>query len=77
MQFFPTMLALAASASPAPTFYKDVLQVLQRNCRSCHRAREAAPMALTYQDAVRAEAGGKARIQARAEASGKALGLMN
>ena len=36
----------------APTFYKDVVPILQRNCQSCHRAGEAAPMALiTYQDA--------------------------
>ena len=46
------MLAMAASVTAAPTFYKDVLPVLQRNCQSCHRAGEAAPMALlTYQDA--------------------------
>ena len=49
MRFFPTMLAMAAGVSAAPTFYKDVLPVLQRNCQSCHRAAEAAPMALlTY-----------------------------
>jgi Copper type II ascorbate-dependent monooxygenase, C-terminal domain len=47
-----TMLAGAAMVNAAPTFYKDVLPVLQRNCQSCHRAGEAAPMALiTYQDA--------------------------
>ena len=35
-----------------PTFYKDVLPVLERNCQSCHRAGEAAPMPLvSYQDA--------------------------
>jgi len=52
MRPFPIVLAMAASVSAAPTFYKDVLPVLQRNCQSCHRAGEAAPMALlTYQDA--------------------------
>src|SRR5271155_2216118 len=52
MRFFPTMLAMAASVSAAPTFYKDVLPVLQRNCQSCHRPGQAAPMTLvTYQDA--------------------------
>lgn len=39
------------SAAPAPTFYKDVLPVLQRNCQACHRPGEAVPMSfLTYQD---------------------------
>lgn len=27
-----------------PTYYKDVVPVLQRNCQSCHRPGEAAPM---------------------------------
>jgi hypothetical protein len=42
-----TLAAIAAAAGsvPAnPTFYKDVLPVLQRNCQECHRAGEAAPM---------------------------------
>ena len=39
-------------ASPAPTFYKDVLPILQKNCQGCHRAGEAAPMSLlTYKEA--------------------------
>ena len=42
---------ILCSAAP-PTFYKDVLPVLERNCQSCHRAGEAAPMPLvTYKDA--------------------------
>jgi predicted CXXCH cytochrome family protein len=52
MRLFPAMLAMAASASAAPTFYKDLFPVLQGNCQSCHRPGEAAPMALlTHQDA--------------------------
>jgi hypothetical protein len=31
----------------APSFYKDVLPLFQAHCQSCHRAGEAAPMALT------------------------------
>jgi len=27
-----------------PTYYKDIVPVLQRNCQSCHRSGEAAPM---------------------------------
>jgi hypothetical protein len=30
--------------SPTPTFYKDVLPVLQSRCQSCHRPGEAGPM---------------------------------
>ena len=34
----------------APTFYKDVVPILQNKCQSCHRSGEAAPMALvTYE----------------------------
>ena len=34
---------------PAPTFYKDVVPILQNKCQSCHRSGEAAPMPLvTY-----------------------------
>ena len=37
---------------PAPTFYKDVLPILQNHCQTCHRPGEAAPMSLlTYKDA--------------------------
>jgi hypothetical protein len=35
---------------PAPTFYKNVLPILQDHCQSCHRPGEVAPMPLvTYQ----------------------------
>jgi hypothetical protein len=44
--------ASAASAGEAPTFYKDVLPVLQTHCQSCHRPGEVAPMSLlTYEQA--------------------------
>jgi copper type II ascorbate-dependent monooxygenase-like protein len=34
---------------PAPTFYKDVLPILQTHCQGCHRSGEIAPMAFdTY-----------------------------
>src|ERR1700760_2063688 len=42
-------LALAADTV---TFNKDVLPILQKNCQSCHRPGEVAPMSLlTYSDA--------------------------
>jgi hypothetical protein len=41
-----------ASAQSAPTFYKDVLPILQNNCQTCHRPGEVAPMSLiSYDDA--------------------------
>jgi len=40
----------ANTTNSAPTFYKDVLPVLQNNCQECHRPGEAAPMSfLTYE----------------------------
>jgi len=38
---------MTLSAAAAPSFYKDVLPLFQAHCQSCHRAGEAAPMALT------------------------------
>ena len=42
--------AFVAGAAPAGhgevAFYRDVLPILQERCQSCHRAGEAAPMAL-------------------------------
>jgi hypothetical protein len=44
--------AIAAPDSTAPTFNKDVLPILQKNCQSCHRPGEVAPMSLlSYTDA--------------------------
>ena len=41
-----------SQAAPAPTFYRDVLPILQDRCQECHRAGEMAPMALTtYREA--------------------------
>jgi hypothetical protein len=34
----------ASSAGSAPTFYKDVLPILQQHCQSCHRPHEIAPL---------------------------------
>jgi len=49
------LTAVAVLAAPDPskvTFNKDVLPILQKNCQSCHRPGEVAPMSLlTYNDA--------------------------
>ena len=48
---FPSRQNQAKPESPAPTFYKDVLPILQNHCQSCHRPGEVAPMSLvTYED---------------------------
>ena len=48
--------ATAAAPSPettTPTFYKDILPLLQNHCQSCHRPGEVAPMPLLkYQDDI-------------------------
>src|SRR5262249_8971360 len=39
------------NAKPAVTFTKQVLPILQKNCQTCHRPGEIAPMSfLTYKD---------------------------
>jgi len=57
MRILFTLLTLGAAAfgadgdgAPAVTFHRDVLPILQRNCQSCHRPGQVAPMSfLTYQ----------------------------
>lgn len=40
------------AAADSPTFYRDVLPILQANCQNCHRPGEVAPMSLvTYEQA--------------------------
>jgi hypothetical protein len=41
-----TILAANTGSASNPTFHKDVLPVLQRNCQECHRQGEAGPMPL-------------------------------
>jgi hypothetical protein len=42
----------ALTAAPPPTFYRDVLPILQTRCQECHRPGEAGPMPLlTYSQA--------------------------
>src|SRR5437667_11830370 len=40
----PGGAAMAAEASSGPTFNKDVLPLLQKNCQTCHRPGQIAPM---------------------------------
>jgi hypothetical protein len=46
------LVAMAAPDAPPVTFNKDVLPILQKNCQTCHRPGEVAPMSLlTYSEA--------------------------
>jgi hypothetical protein len=47
------LAALAYAADSTPTFNKDVLPILQKNCQACHRPGEAAPFSLLTYDAAR------------------------
>jgi len=48
--------AAAAPANPAPTFYRDVLPILQQHCQRCHRPGEIGPFPLVTFDDARAKA---------------------
>jgi len=51
---------------PAPTFDKEVVRILQRNCQSCHHQGDIAPFSLmTYSDALAHAADMKAMTGAR------------
>jgi hypothetical protein len=43
----------SAQAPAAPTYYKDVLPILQKNCESCHRPGQIAPMSFQTYDSAR------------------------
>ena len=46
------LTAAPPPAAPVPTFTKDVAPILYKNCTTCHRPGEIAPMSLlTYEDA--------------------------
>ena len=55
MKWFGLVLACAmpAMAADTPTFYRDVLPVLQKHCQSCHRPGEIGPMPLRTYDETR------------------------
>jgi hypothetical protein len=43
----------SAQPTSPPTFYKDVLPILQDKCQSCHRRGESAPMSLVTYEQIR------------------------
>jgi len=50
--FVFSFLAAGLALGQSPTFYRDVVPVLQKHCQECHRVGEVAPMSLvTYEEA--------------------------
>jgi len=47
------LVGSSVAAADTPTFYKDVLPILQANCQTCHRPGEVAPMSLITFDQAR------------------------
>jgi hypothetical protein len=45
--------AVAAAQNQPPTFYKDILPILQNHCQECHRPGEIAPMPLLNYEQTR------------------------
>jgi hypothetical protein len=55
-----------SSVPSAPTFYRDVLPILQRSCQNCHRPGQIAPFSLLTYDSARPWARSmKAKVQTR------------
>ena len=60
-------LAAAPDQNRAPTFYRDVLPILQRRCQSCHRAGEIGTMSLvTYPETRQWAAGIRDAVRVKA-----------
>src|SRR4249920_1446882 len=46
-------LLAAGQAADAPTYYRDVLPILQKNCQSCHRLGQIAPFSMLSYESTR------------------------
>ena len=58
--------AQTSFAAPSPTFYKEVLPILQKNCQSCHRPGQIGPFSLlTYESARPWARGIKTKVESR------------
>src|SRR5689334_22861509 len=55
-----------SSSSTVPTFYRDIVPILQQHCQTCHRSGEIAPIPLVnYSDAQKYAAKMKAMTEVR------------
>jgi hypothetical protein len=46
-------LQAAGQAADSPTYYRDVLPILQKNCQSCHRPGQIAPFSMLSYESTR------------------------
>ena len=53
---------LRAGEKPAPTYHKDVVRILQKNCQDCHRPNQVAPFSLLTYDQARKRASDLAHV---------------
>jgi hypothetical protein len=53
---------LAAAEKPTPTYYKDVVRIIQKNCQDCHRPNQVAPFSLLTYEQARKRAGDLAHV---------------
>src|SRR5215831_7079602 len=56
MQVLLLIVTFALPAGTTPTFYKDVLPILQQHCQSCHRQGQIGPLELTTYAQTRSKA---------------------
>jgi hypothetical protein len=58
-----TWSRFAAAAEPsAPTYHKEVVRIIQKNCQDCHRPNQVAPFALLTYDQARKRAADLAHV---------------
>ncbi len=53
---------VSASRGDSPTYYKDVVPILQKNCQDCHRPGQVAPFSLLTYDQARKRAADLAHV---------------
>ena len=64
--FVGTRDTITAQTAPAPTFTKDVLPIVQKNCQSCHRPGQIGPFSMLTYESTRPWARSiKAKVVAR------------
>jgi hypothetical protein len=58
------LFAVVSARADEPTYYKDVVAILQKNCQDCHRPGQVAPFSLLSYDQARKRASDIAQVTA-------------
>ena len=61
-----SVTSVVAGEKPAPTYHKDVVRILQKNCQDCHRPNQVAPFSLLTYEQARKRATDLAHVNDRA-----------